>query len=179
MNKEPNRLMTNSYTGRWRTILLGLLILMAGIVIGASGTVTHLSAQHAAPADQPELLVEQMVQRLGRDLDLTPRQRQLVEPLLYQHYCELRNIRAEVQPRIAAQLEELDSEISSLLDDSQSARWQRKVQRLEENFPALRERRRDGSGMGRGMGGDGQRGGHGMRQGTGRGERDYCPPDQP
>lgn len=139
--------------GLLKSVLLGLLILTAGIAIGASATFLGMSRQRAAPAEQaPEVFAERMLRRLDRDLNLRPEQRRRLEPVLQEHYRALQHARSELRPRIVQQLALLDHDIASVLDEEQDRIWQQQVQRLDEHFPTLRERRRaTRAGRGRGV----------------------------
>jgi len=141
--------------GVFKSILLGLMILVAGIVIGAGLTFMGLSNQKDRYGQEPEIFAEHMLSRLGQDLNLTPQQRQHLDPIIRTHYKTLSDIRAGVRPQIVAQLEEMNKEITSVLDDDQKLLWQQKIQRLEQHFPTFRG---PGRGPGQGFGPDQGRG---------------------
>ncbi len=148
----------------WKAILPGLVILVAGIAIGVSATLIVTGGPHDTGEPEPEEFAEQMLRRLTRELDLTARQREQLEPILQDHYRALRDIRTEARPRIVAQLIELDDEVANVLDEDQARRWREKLDRLDEHFPTFRERRRAGE-QGRGPGfRTNQRGPHGPRE---------------
>ncbi len=154
-----------------RSILLGIVILAAGMAIGASLTYMGMLRRGPAYSQEPEIFAEHMLRGLNRELNLTPQQRRQLEPILRRHGTHLVEIRAEARPRIVAQLEQLDSDIASVLDDDQHDLWQQKIRRLEEHFPALRERGR-GAGAGRAAAiEEGRTGPHGQHQPLGAGHR--------
>jgi TolA-binding protein len=152
-----------------KSILLGLVILAAGVAIGAGLTYMALSSQKDRYGQEPELFAEHMLRQLGRELNLTPQQRRRLDPILQNHFKTLNDIRAGVRPQIVSQLEQLNSDIASVLDIEQTQLWQSKVQRLEDHFPTFRRR---GPGQGQGFGPEGGRGsgqGFGPEGGRGRG----------
>ena len=128
-----------------KSILLGLVILAAGMVIGSGVTFLILSHQQERVRREPEIFAEHLLGRLGRELNLSAQQREQLDPILREHFKTLHDIRASVRPRIVSQLEELDREIMSVLDEHQKTLWQQQVRRLEDHFPTFR-------GPGRGMG---------------------------
>lgn len=147
-----------------KSILLGLVILAAGIAIGASLTFMKLSRPIDRYGQEPEIFAEQMLGRLGRELNLSLQQRKQLDPILKKYHKTLNDIRGQVRPKIVAQLEAMNKDILSVLDDTQKQLWQQKVRRLEEQFPTFRG---PGRGPGEGQGFGPQPGGRGPRQGFG------------
>jgi hypothetical protein len=156
--------------GLFKSVLLGLLILAAGIAIGSGLTYMSLSRPQDRYGQEPEIFAEHMLSRLGQDLNLTPQQRQQLDPVIRTHYKTLSDIRAGVRPQVVAQLEEMDRQIVSVLDEDQKLLWQQKIQRLEQHFPTFRGPGR-GPGPGQGFGPEPGRGGPGQGFGpdSGRG----------
>lgn len=152
-----------------RSILLGLVILAAGVAIGASLMFLHQSKPPERYGREPEILAEQMLRQLGRELNLTPQQRRRLDPVLRQHYKKLNDIRAEVRPQIVTQLEQINADIAAVLTPEQMQLWQQKIRRLEDHFPTFRGRGR-GGGFGPEAGQEfGPRGPQGPRQPLGPG----------
>jgi hypothetical protein len=108
---------------RWLSVLVALLIFVAGGVCGAGLTVLVVvnRVQHAIR--HPETAPARLAGVLQRRLDLTNEQRTQVEAIIAKRQTELIAIRREFQPRIAQQLEQLRGEISDVLTDEQRARW--------------------------------------------------------
>ena len=150
-----------------KSILLGLVILAAGVAIGAGLTYMALSSQKDRYGQEPEIFAEHMLGQLGRELNLTPQQRRQLDPILKNHFKTLSDVRAAVRPQIVSQLEQLNSDIASVLDIEQMQLWQNKVRRLEDHFPTFRRR---GPGQGQGFGPEPGRGpGQGFGPEGGRG----------
>ena len=132
---------------RWRMAFFALVILIAGIVIGASLMIIFGRQQMMRRSHAPEIAVERMMRELIEHLDLTAQQRQAIKPILIEHMERLQQIRMEVRPQIQAQLASLNKEVSALLDEDQKQQWQREFQRLQNQFhrrPRQHRRRRRG-----------------------------------
>jgi len=152
-----------------KSFLLGLIVLVAGVAIGAGATYLYLSKPQESRVREPEIFAEHMLGRLSRDLDLTPEQREQLTPILREHHKQLSDLRASVRPQIVRQLEQMNSDIADVLTPEQAQLWRNKIQRLEEHFPTFR-------GRGRGRDGEpdrefGPRGPQGPRQPLGPGYR--------
>lgn len=139
-------------SGPAKSVLLGLVILAAGVAIGAGAMFLHLSRQPNRPDREPERFTEIMLHRLSDELNLTDAQRRTLEPIIRTHHRTLSDIRAQVRPQIVEQLEQLDEAILDVLDDQQAQLWQDRARQLEQHFPTFRGRRGDGSGRGEGPG---------------------------
>ncbi len=157
-----------------KCVLLGAVILAAGAAIGASVMFIYLSQTADRPGREPEIVAERMLRQLSGELDLTPEQRNELDPILRRHHRELRAIRASVRPHIVSQLEQLDSDLANVLTDEQLDRWQDKVSRLEDYFPTYRG---PGRRMGPGRRQEHSPGPHGPREPLGPGYRRQMPID--
>jgi len=127
---------------RWRMAFFALVILIAGIVIGASSMTIFGRRQMMGKPHSPEIAVERMMRQLIEHLDLTDRQRQTIRPILIEYMEKLHQIRMNVRPQIQAQLASLNDDVSALLDEEQKQQWQREFQRLQNQFQQRRRRRR-------------------------------------
>ncbi len=126
---------------RWRMAFFGLVILLAGLVIGAALTflLTHrFDKPHTPP---PEFAAEQVVRRLGRQLNLSKKQMKQLEPILRNHMQKLHDIRMEARPQIMEQLRLMNEEISSVLSEEQKQLWQRHLRRLQADLRQPRRHR--------------------------------------
>lgn len=114
----------------WKLLLLGLVILLAGMTIGAAGTlfVVRRAVLHAA--QHPGELPERALDRLDRRLDLTDAQRAEIERILRQRMRRLAALRERLRPHVDRELDALDEEISDVLTPQQRERWQRDYRRL-------------------------------------------------
>ena len=133
---------------RWRMAFFALVILLAGIVIGASSMTIFGRRQMMGKPHSPEIAVGIMMRELIEHLDLSDQQRQAIRPMLIEHMEMLHQIRMNVRPQIQAQLASLNEDVSALLDEDQKQQWQREFQRLQNQFQQQQRRRRRRGGGG-------------------------------
>jgi hypothetical protein len=126
---------------RWRMAFFGLVILLAGIVIGAASVIILLRPRPVGPPVGPEFVSEEMISGLRRQLGLSPEQIEKVESILQKHMQKLHEIRMNARPQIAEQLRLMNEEISAVLTETQRQIWQERLYRLQRQF------RRRGNGL--------------------------------
>jgi hypothetical protein len=148
---------------RWRMVLSGLAILIAGITLGVAGTLLVVKPGVSRPPDIDHA-VGMTVMRFSRELNLTDEQVDRIRAILRDHFEQLEELRRAARPQIEQVLEDMKSQVSEVLTDEQQTEWQRLIERLEREF---RRGMRRGPG---GPGGPGRRG-DGPRSGRGDGPR--------
>jgi hypothetical protein len=135
---------------RWRMAFFGLVILLAGVVIGGASTLMLVRHRPMGPPPGPEFVSGRMVHDLQRDLDLSPEQAKKIGAIVKEHMQEMDNIRIEARPKIAEQLRRMNEEISAVLTEEQRQIWQ---QNWRQQFhPFQREMRPGGPRPGEGPG---------------------------
>jgi hypothetical protein len=82
----------------------------------------------------PEAIPKHLSTHLRRKLDLSDQQTAQVEDIFRQRQVVLQNIRRRVQPEIEVQLDQVEKEISSVLDDRQRAKWQQDFRELRRTW---------------------------------------------
>lgn len=110
--------------------VLGLVILLCGMVIGAGITVRVARRAVVHAVTHPEEMPAQAAERLAARLDLTDEQRAQVEQILRQRLTTLAALRSRLRPHVDRELDALDAEISAVLDEQQRARWHHDFERL-------------------------------------------------
>lgn len=119
----------------WRQLVLGLVILVSGIAIGASGALVLGKRMWVPPRDpMPRELMPRMTERLN----LTPQQQKQIGQIVKRRLEAVGEIRAEMRPRIGEQMQLMQSEVAEVLDAQQKAewrRWFREVQRARPGPP--------------------------------------------
>ncbi len=141
---------------RAKPVVFSLLTLLSGIVIGAGATLMFIGLPSKEPGPPlPEEFSRRMVQRLTRELDLTPEQRKAIRPVVESHMTAMDEIRDEARPKIRRELEAMNSEILALLDERQQQMWKDHIERMQRRFHEFRERRGPGDGSRRREGGPG------------------------
>ena len=120
---------------RRRMALFGLVILLAGSVIGAASIM--IAAPHhrlTRPLRPPEIAIKSLLPNLERCLHLTPEQREEIEPILQGHMQRLDDIRSNARSEIDETLGQMNEDITAVLSEQQKQIWQRRLQRLQRQF---------------------------------------------
>ena len=116
----------------WRMAFSGMVILLAGIIIGAAAALAFVRYSQPGLTPGPEFAAERIVSRLQHHLHLSPEQMAKLEPILQKRLQKLDEIRTNARPQIAEQLRLMNDEISSVLDEHQKQLWHEHLQRLEK-----------------------------------------------
>ncbi len=109
----------------WRMAFFGLVILLAGIVIGAASMSILAPDRLTRPPQPLETATRMMIGRLGRELGLSPEQDEKIGPILQNHMQKLDDIRAGARIEITEQLRQMNEGISEVLTEEQKRIWQR------------------------------------------------------
>jgi hypothetical protein len=160
----------------WRMAFFGLVILVAGIVIGGSSMLIFAPKKLIQPPPGPEFSSLRMIPPLRRDLDLTSEQAEKIQPILDKYMQKLNTIRTEARTEIAGTLKQMNQDIAAILTDGQKQLWQREIERLQSE---LRPRGGPGPRWGEGRGGPRFRGGQQGRPGRGLGPGPFGPRYRP
>lgn len=134
---------------RWRMAFFGLVILLAGLVIGVSSTLMLVRHRPMGPPWGPEYVSERMIRHLQQELDLSPEQVKKIEAIVEKRMQKLEAIRKEARPKVAEQLKLMNEEISAVLTEEQRRDWQENWKRQFHRFqrpprPGEGPRRRGG-----------------------------------
>jgi len=119
---------------RWRMAFFGLIILMAGLVIGAASTLILVRPRPIGWPGGPEFVSEGMLRSLQRYLHLSREQAEKVESILQKHMRKLHEIRMNARPQIVEQLRLMNEEISAVLTEQQKQIWQDRLQQLQRQL---------------------------------------------
>ena len=149
----------------WRTAFFGLVILIAGAVIGGATMSIMTTRRLTRPVPGPEFNTLQVIPTLRRDLGLSQDQSDKIKPMLDGHMKNLQDIRENARIEIEDTLRQMNEEISAILTERQRQRWQREMSQLQRDLRPGGGPRRDGMGRGRrGMESGGRQGGRGQRE---------------
>lgn len=129
-----------------KPILLSLLILASGIIIGVGLTliVTGSPSTPKILPPGPEYMSRRMVERIVRELHLSPEQHNQLKPIVQKHMIAMDEIRQEARPRISDEIKQMNEEIVAILDERQKQIWQHKVKQMQDHFTQMRRHRRPG-----------------------------------
>jgi len=120
---------------RWRMAFFGLVILLAGLVIGAASTLILVRPRPIGwPGGGPEFVSDEMLRGLQRYLHLSREQADKVESILQKHMRKLNDIRMNARPQIVEQLRLMNEEISAVLTEQQKQVWQDSLQQLQRQL---------------------------------------------
>ena len=147
---------------RWRMAFFGVVILLAGIVIGGALMMILMPHVLIKPPGGPEFGGLEILPRLERDLGLSSEQSEKIKPILTESMEKLREIRMDARTEVGQILEKMQKEISAVLTERQRQLWQERLNRLQRE---LRPGGRRGNGMAGPRGGDM---GEGSRRGRGQ-----------
>lgn len=128
---------------RWRMAFFGLVILLAGIVIGVSSMSMLSHRRKPSPPPPPEVTANRVLNREKGRLGLSPEQVEQLEPIFKKHMGKLEEIRMTAREQITEQLQLMNEEVSSVLDERQERLWERDLRDLERELrpPPRRDRR--------------------------------------
>jgi hypothetical protein len=116
---------------RWRMAFFGMVILLAGIVIGGASMMILVPHRLIRLPPGPEFEPLIMLPPLQRDLGLTPEQADRVKPIMDKHLGKLNEIRMNARTEIGETLKQMDDEIVAILTDEQKEIWHSGLDRLE------------------------------------------------
>ena len=158
---KPEQLPTASAL---KPVLMSALILFSGIIIGAGLTliITGDSGTQKSLPPGPEYMSGRMVERIVRELKLSPEQHEQLKPIIQKRMKAMDDIRSQARPQINNELKLMNEEIIAILDEGQKQIWEDKVKKMQKHFTQMRQRRGPG---------DRRKGGKDSDSQTRRGER--------
>ncbi len=165
----------------WRNAFFGLVILIAGIVIGGASMSIFTTHRLTRPARGREFNSLQVLPPLRRNLGLSKEQTEKIKPILDEHMTKLHELRENARFEIENTLKQMNEEISKILTERQRNIWQRELDRLQRDLrPGGPRRNGTGTGARRGNEAPGQRGGRRQRELLRRGPGPSAmPPSKP
>ena len=146
---------------RYRMAFFGMVILLAGVVIGAASTAVYLHDRLPALPPGPGFLTGRMLAGLEERLALSPEQAGKIKPLVEKRFQIMQDLQNEFRPKFGEQFRLMHEEILAQLDENQKQRWEEDLKRMQEHWP------RGMRGGPRGPGGSRRSGGPGGSRGPG------------
>ncbi len=116
-----------------KTTLVAMLLLVLTFSAGfAAGVFTgHMHALRIfRPERLPQFATRAIVGRLDHHLDLTDAQQKRITEIINRHHRAISKIRGSVQPRIGAELEQANREITAVLTPEQRKKYDEIKMRL-------------------------------------------------
>jgi len=108
---------------RWLLALLGVLILVCGIVIGAGAMLIVGPRIVMHTIQHPEHASERFAAKVKRDLRLSEQQTRAVRAIFDKRMGKVEEIVREAHSRVAEQFEQMEQEIAGILDENQVRTW--------------------------------------------------------
>ncbi len=118
---------------RLRAVLLGILILVCGMALGAGVTLIYVKkvveSMHT-PGDPSKRITK----RLERKLDLSPEQAEQVGRILRERERAVRQIFRDVRPRLKEQFALTRDQVAEALTQEQKEKWLKRIDRMERRW---------------------------------------------
>ena len=124
-------------TGAWKQVLLGLIILVSGMALGAGGTIIvgRRMFIRQIEGQRNGWLTRSITQRLTSDLGLSLQQTTQVQAIVKRRLEAVGRIREESRPQVEEQFKLMRSEINSVLDARQAKLWRDQFDRMQRARP--------------------------------------------
>jgi hypothetical protein len=122
---------------RWRSFLLGILILIFGIAIGAGGTIVIAKRVILHAIHHPEEAPQRMTDRVSGKLGLSAEQTAKVKAIFTERQKAIQSLRRQIQPQVEDELQKAKEEVAAVLKPDQAKKWQERFDQLRVWFPAL------------------------------------------
>lgn len=142
MNKQEKTKSPHNHlkqTHRWWMAVFGLIILLAGIFIGAS-SMFLVRRKFKPPYLNPEAIAEVILEREKNILNLSSEQVEKLKPIFKNHIEKFDEMRAAAREQITEQLKLMNDEVSSILDENQRKLWQQHLKDMQRRWPPRRGR---------------------------------------
>lgn len=146
---------------RRQMLLLGTIILAAGVVIGSGATAVYYETKKPSRPAGIENINERAFPDLKTEYQLTDEQDEQIKKIFQNHFKALHEIRMKARPQVAAEINSMNEKVLEVLDEEQAAKWTENMNRLRDRFNPRKRMRRgpdDGGEWKRRRDGNGNRG---------------------
>lgn len=109
----------------WLRWVLTAVIFFSGCFVGIGGTLIVVRQQTLLSIHNPETIPARVTARLRGPLGLSDDQAKQVESIFRKRQQSLQHIWQKFQPEFDGELNQLESEVSHVLDEHQRSRWER------------------------------------------------------
>lgn len=134
----------------WRMAFFGLVILLAGLVIGGASIFILVGRRPKIRPMDPQMFSMEAISDLQHGLGLSAEQSEKIGTVLQKTMQGLHEKRMEAAEEISEQLRQMNEQISAVLTEEQERIWQHRLERLQEQFRPGGPRQGMGFGRGRG-----------------------------
>jgi hypothetical protein len=119
---------------RWRMAFFGLVILLAGIVIGSAFTFVFVKRASFDNSPDSGRAAAKMLDRLAPRLQLSAQQQKSLKTILKEYMENLQQIRNEARPKISEQLRKMNDQTSIVLTKKQKRIWDRHIKDVRKQL---------------------------------------------
>ena len=133
---SPVGLSIASKKKRWRTFLVGVLILVCGVAIGTGGTVVVMKRIILDAIQHPEKVPQRITDRMRGKLGLTEDQAAKVKAILSDRQNKIQALLRQVRPEVDKEFEKAKEDVAAILKPDQAKKWRERFDRLRIWFPA-------------------------------------------
>jgi len=126
---------------RRRMAVFGLVILAAGIAIGAAGALIIAPGKVMQPPRPPEWMIGPLIESIDRDLGLSPEQKAQIRPIVKNHMEKMGQLMQQGREKFYELWGQLNKNIAAVLTEEQLKAFNH---RLEEVQRRMRSHRRGG-----------------------------------
>ncbi len=124
---ESKRLLArhNSIHGRryWKALALLALAVLAGVVIGAGGTILFFKKKMHWVPPRPDAIAEAMMQRMESLVEVNPHEGEQLRGIIDSHMREVEGIRKGSFQEIRGVCKRMDAEVSKVLGPERGKIW--------------------------------------------------------
>jgi hypothetical protein len=128
----------NAQVHKWKLLSGLLLVFVLGILVGSIGAGFYLKYRSAAPERGPRARKDFIINRLSKELNLTPAQKTKIGPIIEQMIEKRRDYYMKIRPEVKSIMEQGFSQIEQELNEDQ----QKKLKILREKFEKRRKKKR-------------------------------------
>ena len=106
-------------------LVVVVVAFIAGLLVGVAGDHVYLiHSRRLFSRHGMESMKQRMLNRLDRELDLNPQQREQVHRIIETHHQRIEVLSSSVRPQIREELERANREISAILTPDQRVKYQ-------------------------------------------------------
>lgn len=118
----------------WRTVILGVVILVCGMVIGGGFTTYVLWKRVESTILHPRLVPERIVEHMEASLELSDEQVEQIREIFARRHERFDQLREEVEPLVHAELDSIHAEVARVLTPEQLEQWNSRFDRMHRRW---------------------------------------------
>lgn len=136
----------------WMTLLIGGLLIVSGMVMGAGGTILLVKDRVGEHRSDHGPAPDHLMRRIAEDLELTETQHDQIYSIVETHQKEMEVIRQSMKDEVDVCFDTLKTDIEAVLTPEQLTIWEERIKKFRKRGPRGPGREHHGPGR------DGRRG---------------------